>query len=208
MTVDWDVTAEAAIRIGGRELARKRDMAREYLARTAKDGLDTATVVAVIAEHAKLNNYEQAHGSATHDAQVTAMADDAVRLMIGVCAALHTIGGWTYTEWVDDALRDGYPIPGALVGRMMHPAKYGPTDAATADRLVETLGLDERMFLVCSTAAMLGALGFTRAAIAALGDPLETVANAAPGDVTPDLVDAAMRQVDSLISEIAKPETD
>lgn len=208
MGTNWDETANVAVKLGGEVLTRKRGKLRDYLARMRKDGLEIAPSIVALTEHAELTDGEQAHGSPTHTAHVNELAISDIRMLVGITAAAHVIGGWTYPEFTADALRDGYPIVGALVGRLMHGSAMGETDTATAERLVETLKPDERMFLVCSAAAMLGALGFTQAAIASLSDPLNDVANAAPQDVTPDMVDAAMAEVGSLLRDVFKPETD
>lgn len=99
---------------------------------------------------------------ATYDSdRLSAMPLDQRRLLVGMAAALHAIGGWSATEVLDMGFHDNAPIPAALIARMMQRAEYGPLDSAMSERLSETLPHEEVNWLVCVTASLLWVMDCT-----------------------------------------------
>lgn len=131
------------------------------------DDIDWALALAVLADHI--------HDRNTHDEDAPHVVRHVDKLSSYDVAAIAGIAGAAYlalrapmAQVAMMLAERGAPIPAALITRCMMGDAMGNADEAIFWRLVDTLTMDERGQLVCSTVAPLQAMRFREDEVAHL----------------------------------------
>lgn len=154
---------EAALYAAFQQHCRKRTAA--YIAAVADKGYPVSSVLDVIAEHLTDAGDGETCAATVNPEPLLRLELAERRVLVSVAAMVQGVGNYTPAETKQMSLDDGYPLPGALVVRMMLGVPFGPTDTAVHDRLTASLTVDEINWLVCVSASLFNGMGLTAEAV-------------------------------------------